>query len=94
VEDDYIEDKTQRSAIPRVQPPTDEIDGNMKTIIGQIGNAAAIIGILVCLISGGARVMGSHFLIGYEAITLFNAGVGVMVFAALAKIHALGLTQK
>lgn len=59
----------------------------MKELIKNIGNIAAILGILVCLVSGGARVAGQFYVVGFEAMTLFNVGVAFMVAAILAKVH-------
>jgi hypothetical protein len=56
-----------------------------------LGSVVGVIGILVCLISGLARVSGSHWLFGFETLTLFIGGVGVMMAACLAKLQALAL---
>ena len=53
------------------------------------GNIAGIAGLLVCLVSGGTRVLGQFYLLGYEAMTLFVGGIGLMVAACLAKTHLL-----
>lgn len=60
----------------------------MRKNIKLIGNIAAILGILVCLVSGGARVIGQFYVAGFEAMTLFNVGVALMVAATLAKVHS------
>ena len=54
-----------------------------------IANLAAILGIVVCAVAGGARLTGSYHVASYEAMTLFNVGVGLMVFAALVKLEVL-----
>lgn len=53
------------------------------------GNAAAILGILVCLVAGLVRATGSYHVGDYSAMTLFNVGIGLMVAACLAKLHLL-----
>ena len=63
-------------------------DGVTK-IIEMVGNAAAVIGILACLLGGATRVAGSYYLGAYSAMTLFNVGVGLMVAACLAKLHLM-----
>lgn len=54
-----------------------------------VGNAAALLGMLLCGISGTARLGGAYILAGIELGTLFLAGVGLMVFACLTKLHLL-----
>ena len=54
-----------------------------------IANLAAILGVVLCAVSGAARLAGSYHLLGYEAMTLFNGGVGLMVFAVLVKLEVL-----
>lgn len=61
----------------------------MQKLIEVAGNIAGVIGLLVCLVSGGTRVMGQFYLLGYEAMTLFVGGIGLMVAACLAKLHLL-----
>ncbi len=61
----------------------------MKNSIGLIGNAAGALGLLICAVSGIARIAGQYHLAGFEAMTLFNGGIGLMVAACLLKLHAL-----
>jgi hypothetical protein len=57
--------------------------------MGLLGNIAGALGVLICAISGIARVSGTYHLGGFEAMTLFNGGVGLMVMGCLFKLHAL-----
>ena len=61
----------------------------MPKILQQIANLAAILGSLLCAVAGGARLVGSFHVANYEAMTLFNVGVGLMVFAVLVKLEVL-----
>ena len=54
-----------------------------------LGNAAAIIGILLCLVAGLARLTGLYYLAGFETMTLLNTGVAIMVFAILLKAELI-----
>ena len=54
-----------------------------------IANLAAILGIVVCAVAGGKRLTGSYHEASYEAMTLFNVGVGLMMFAVVVKLEAL-----
>lgn len=54
-----------------------------------LGHAAAILGIVLCAVAGYARITGSFYVAGYEAMTLFNVGVGVMLFSVLVKLELL-----
>ena len=61
----------------------------MDKLISVVGNLAAIIGLLMCLISGAVRLMGDFHLAGYSAMTIFLTGTGFMVLACLAKLEIL-----
>jgi hypothetical protein len=61
----------------------------MKNTIGLLGTAAGALGVLVCAISGIVRVSGQFYLGGFEAMTLFNGGIGLMVAGCLFRLHAL-----
>lgn len=61
----------------------------MKNSFGLAGTAAGALGVLICAASGVARVTGHYHLGGFEAMTLFNGGVGLMVAGCLFKLHAL-----
>jgi hypothetical protein len=58
-------------------------------LIGIAGNVAAIAGILLCVLAIAARMLGIYDIAGVDAIALFTVGVGLMVFACLAKLHLL-----
>lgn len=61
----------------------------MKNSFALIGTAAGALGMLICAVSGIARVAGHYHIGGFEAMTLFNGGVGLMVAGCLFKLHAL-----
>lgn len=54
-----------------------------------VGNVLALSGVALCVVAGGARVLGSHYFFGFESITLFTAGTALMVMACLAKVQLL-----
>jgi hypothetical protein len=53
------------------------------------GSIAGLLGALICFIAGLARVAGYYYLAGYQSTTVFNIGVGLMVFACLVKLESL-----
>ena len=61
----------------------------MKNLIGLLGNVAGVVGLLVVAVAVIARLAGLFYLGGFEAITLFLGGVGLMVAACLFKLHTL-----
>ena len=61
----------------------------MHQILSRVGSATGALGALVCAISGAGRVSGSFYLAGFEATTLFTAGMGLMLFACLLKLEAI-----
>ena len=64
----------------------------MNKLIEIVGNIVAVLGILVCLGSGLARLAGTWYVVGFQTMVLFNVGIGLMVAGCLAKLH--GLTSK
>lgn len=54
-------------------------------------DVVAVLAILICLAAGLVRLSGSYYLAGYEVLTLFNAGMAVMIFACLLKLKLLQL---
>lgn len=61
----------------------------MDKMLSMVGNVAAIIGLLMCVVSGVVRLTGAFHLSGYSAMTIFLTGTGFMVLACLAKIEVL-----
>jgi hypothetical protein len=53
------------------------------------GEVAAVVGILLCVLSSTARMFGIYEIAGLGSMALFTLGIGVMVFACLAKLHLL-----
>lgn len=60
-----------------------------QALIRNFANIVAAIGILVCAVAGISRILGSYYVMGFEAITLFIGGTALMVFAVLIKLHIL-----
>jgi len=54
------------------------------------GHVLALAGVLLCLLAGGTRLAGLYTLLGFESMTLYVAGIGLMVAACLARLYALG----
>ena len=62
----------------------------MEKAIEVVGNIAAVLGILACLVSGVFNLMGHHRVFdGTLVESVFLFGVGLMVTACLAKLHLL-----
>ena len=63
----------------------------MEKMINTIGTILGIFGILVCVLAALSRVVGNHYVLGFESITLFIGGISVIVAACLAKLHSVSL---
>jgi len=61
----------------------------MGNLLGIIGNSAALLGILICLVAGASRILGSFYLFGFGVGTLFIGGIALMVMACLVKLQQL-----
>jgi hypothetical protein len=53
------------------------------------GSISGMLGALICFVTGLARIVGYYYLAGYQSTTLFNVGIGLMVFACLVKLESL-----
>ena len=65
----------------------------MQQLLTITGSIAAAFGILLCAVSGLARLFGLYHLAGYQSTTIFMVGIGVMVFACVVKLEALSAQQ-
>ena len=61
----------------------------MNRLIEIAGNVTALLGILVCLAAGAARVLGNWYVGDVQILPLFVVGVALMVMGCLAKLHLL-----
>lgn len=61
----------------------------MKGLMNQLGTAAGLLGVIVCAVSGLARLSGGYYVANYEIMSVFTAGTGLMVFACLLKLEVL-----
>ena len=58
------------------------------------GTAVGAVGALLCAVGVVARVAGEFWLMGFESMTLFETGVGVMVGACLLKLMSIERTGR
>ena len=63
-------------------------------LIEYVGNAAGILGSVACLVAGLSRLGRIWSLGAIEIPALFQLGIGLMVFACLAKLHVLVENEK
>lgn len=61
----------------------------MNKIIALGGNVVSLAGVLLTVTAGVARVTGHYHLAGFEVMTLFVGGMGLMLIGSLAKLHTL-----
>ena len=67
----------------------------MQRLIQSSANAAAVLGMLCCAAAALSRLSGAyHVLGGPEATSVFTLGIGLMVFACLAKLELLLQREK
>ena len=59
-----------------------------------LGSIAGIMGVVLCSLAGLARIAGYYYVLGYQSTTLFNVGVGVMVFACLLKLEEMAARHR
>jgi hypothetical protein len=61
----------------------------MDKLISFGGNLAAVAGTVLCVLTVLVRILGIYDVAGLGTMALFTVGVGMMVFACLAKLHWL-----
>ena len=61
----------------------------MNNVLDQGGNALAVLGLLMCIVAGATRLLGSFYVFNLEAMTLFNAGTAVLIVACFAKLQLI-----
>ena len=63
----------------------------MEKTIEVVGNISGILGMVTCLVSGLFRLFGYHTFFNIILLdSMFIFGMGLMVFACMAKLHLLG----
>lgn len=61
----------------------------MNKLIENIATAAAVLGVALTIGSGLARLLGMFYLGGFQTMTLFNGGMGLMLIGIVGKLHSL-----
>ena len=61
----------------------------MLKVLGALANLFGVLGVVLCGFSGLVRLAGYYEVFGYELMTLFVGGIGLMVMACLAKLYAI-----
>lgn len=65
----------------------------MERTLDLAGTSVGVLGILICLVAGAVRLTGKYHVLGYEAITLFIAGIALIVAGCFVKLHLLTMTR-
>ena len=61
----------------------------MDKIIALVGNIAGLAGVLLTVTASVARVLNHYHLGGFEVMTLFVGGMGLMLMGCFAKLCVL-----
>ena len=62
----------------------------MEKAIEVVGNISGVLGVLACLVSGLFRLFGHYTLFNQILLeSMFVLGIGLMVFACMARLHLL-----
>jgi type IV secretory pathway VirB2 component (pilin) len=61
----------------------------MDKIIALGGNVVGLAGVLLTVVAGVGRIMGHYHLAGFEIMTLFVGGMGLMLIGSFAKLYIL-----
>lgn len=63
--------------------------GYMNKLIENFATATAMLGIAVTIGAGLARLLGMYHLGGFQTMTVFNGGMGLMLIGIVGKLHVL-----
>lgn len=61
----------------------------MNKLIDNIATAAAVLGVALTIGSGLARLLGMYHLGGFQTMTVFNGGMGLMLIGIVGKLQTL-----
>jgi len=50
---------------------------------------SAMSGLLTCLFSGLLRLSGSYYILGFQTLTLYQAGIGIILTSVLLKLELI-----
>jgi hypothetical protein len=64
-------------------------DKNMYESVKLASNVAGFFGMAICLCAGVFRMTGQYHVAGFEAMTLFAGGMGLMVAACFMKLFLM-----
>jgi len=54
---------------------------------------SATAGLLACLFIGLARLSGAHYILGFEVLTLYQVGIGIILVSILLKLELIHRSQ-
>lgn len=61
----------------------------MNKLIENTATVAAVLGVVLTLVSGITRLLGNYYLGSFAAMTLFNGGMGLMLIGIVGQLHTL-----
>lgn len=61
----------------------------MDALLLALGRVAGSGGVALCIIGGAVRLTGRHWIAGYEALTLLQAGIAGMTLGCLCFLAVL-----
>ena len=66
----------------------------MNNLMLMVGRLAGLGGLLLCIVSFGARMTGKYFLAGFQVGTLLQAGIAIMVVGCFCLLWTLAKGSK
>ena len=60
----------------------------MNKLVAMAGLGAGVLGVILTVVSGIWRVTGHYHLAGFEVMTLFVGGMGLMLIACFAELYS------
>ena len=61
----------------------------MSGLLSVVGTLLGIVGLAMCVVTGSIRLTGAYYLGGFELITLFQAGIAMVIVACFLKLEGL-----
>lgn len=61
----------------------------MNKLIENLAAATAVLGVALTIGAGLARLLDMYHLGGFQTMTVFNGGMGIMLISIVGKLHVL-----
>ena len=66
----------------------------MNQILDKVGLVGGLVGIILCVVSGALRLAGNWQFHGFDLMTFFILGMGLLIAACFLKLQAMAPMER